>query len=212
MGARDVSAKRVAVAVVLLVAAVSAALLAVDLRSWRTAVARGDARFALAPSSASWETRTMFPFDPARSILGLPSQLELRAAAKQFVHLRAVGNGVDNGYSESLARGALEETLTRIAAGPDRVRDSDAALMLGILAFADTRQRGAAAPAPVEQSVGDFQDAVADDPANADAKYDLELLLRYLVATGTRTGSNGSSAGPAKGHKGAGAGQAGTGY
>lgn len=206
------SLKRLAAAMVLVVAAVAAALLAVDLRSWRTAVARGDARFAQSPASASWNAGTAFPFDPARGILGLQSQLELRSAAQRFLHLRAVGNGVDNGYSESQQRGALEEVLTRLAAGPDRARDSDASLMLAILAFADTRRRDAAAPAPVEQAVGDFQDAVTQDPANADAKYDLELLLRYLVATGTRTGSNGSSAGPAKGHKGAGAGQPGTGY
>lgn len=204
--------KHVAVAVVLVVAAVAAALLAVDLRSWRTAVARGDAQFAQSPASARWRASTAFPFDPARRILGLPSQLELRSAAQRFVHLRAIGNGVDNGYSESQQRGALEEVLTLLAAGPDRARDSDASLMLAILAFADTRHRGAAAPAPVDQAVGDFQNAVTEDPANADAKYDLELLLRYLVATGKRTGSNGSSAGPAKGHKGAGAGQPGSGY
>lgn len=204
--------KGAATAIVLLAAAVAAALLAVDLRSWQTAVARGDARFARAPASASWHAATVFPLDPARAILDVSSELELRTSAKRFVHLRKVGNGVDNGYTESQQRGALEETLTRLAIGPDRARDSDASLMLGILAFADTRQRGAAAPAPVSQSVSDFQNAVTDDPTNRDAKYDLELLLRYLAATGTRTGSNGSSAGPAKGHKGAGAGQAGTGY
>lgn len=206
------SARRLVLAAALLVAAAAAALLATDLRTWRSAMVRGDESFVHAPASASWQPSTVFPLDPARGILGLSGQLALRRASRQFVHLRSIGNGIDNGYSESQERGALEAVLTRLAAGKDHVRDSDASLMLGILAFADTRQQGASAPAPVEQSVGDFQTAVTDDPGNTDAKYDLELLLRYLVATGTRTGSNGSSAGPAKGHKGAGAGQAGTGY
>jgi hypothetical protein len=207
-----VRTRRVAVAVLLLVAALVAALLASDLRSWRSAVARGDAEFAQSPAEASWRADTLLPFHTGRNVLGLSSQLALRSAAQQFVHLQSVGNGLDNGYSESQQRGALEGTLTRLAAGPDRARNSAAELMLGILAFLDTRQRGAAAPAPVEQAVSDFQAAVTDDPANTNAKYDLELLLRYLAARGTRVGSNNTSGGPAKGHKGAGGGLPGRGY
>ncbi|HEY4411745.1 MAG TPA: hypothetical protein VGN06_01995 [Gaiellaceae bacterium] len=206
------SGRRVTVVIVLLGAAVVAGLLAADVSGWRTAVARGDAEFAQSPASANWHAGTVLPFHVARGILGLSDQLALRSAAKQFVYVRSLGNGVDNGYSESLQRGALEGILTRLAAGPDRARDSDADLMLGILAFADTRQHGAGAPAPVDQAVADFQSAVTENPANTDAKYDLELLLRYLVATGSRTGSNNTSGGPAKGHKGAGGGQPGTGY
>lgn len=203
---------RVAVFVALLAAAVVVGLLAADINGWRTAVARGDAEFAQSPANADWHAGTVLPFHVARGILGLSDQLALRSAAQQFVHVRSLGNGIDNGYSESLQRGTLEGMLTRLAAGHDRARDSDADLMLGILAFADTRQRGAGAPAPVDQAVADFQSSVTENPANTDAKYDLELLLRYLVATGSRTGSNNTSGGPAKGHKGAGGGQPGTGY
>ncbi|HEY2072662.1 MAG TPA: hypothetical protein VGG88_03720 [Gaiellaceae bacterium] len=203
---------RVALALALIAAAVFAALLAADLRSWPAAVARGDARFAQSPAAAGWTADTLLPFDPARSILGLSDQLELRSAARQFEHLQAVGNGIDNGFSESQQRGTLEAVLSRLATGPDGVRDSDAEVMLGILAFADTRQHGAGAPASVDQAVSDFQNAVIDDPANANAKLDLEQLLRYLVAKGSRIGSNNASGGPAKGHKGAGGGQPGTGY
>ena len=124
--------RRVAVAVVILAAAVAAGLLAADVNSWRTAVARGDARFAQSPANASWHADTVLPFHVARTILGLSDQLALRSAAKQFVHLRSVGNGVDNGYSESLQRGALEGVLTQLAAGPDRVRDSEAECALAV--------------------------------------------------------------------------------
>lgn len=206
------SRTRVALALALIAAAVVAAMLTGDLRSWQTVVARGDVRFAQSPAAAGWNADTLLPFDPARSILGLSDQLGLRSAAQRFEHLQAVGNGIDNGYSESQQRGALEAVLARLATGPDGARDSDAELMLGILAFADMRQRGTGAPASVDQAVSDFQTAVIDDPANANAKLDLEQLLRYLVAKGSRIGSNNASGGPAKGHKGAGGGQPGNGY
>jgi hypothetical protein len=204
--------KRTALAALLLATAAAAALLAADLRSWRTAISRGDVQFARIPAAASWRADTLLPFHAARSILGISDQVALRSAEQQFVHLRAIGNGIDNGFTESQQRGALEQVMTRLSTGPDKARDSDAELMLGILAFADTRSRGTSAPAPVVQAVADFQAAVTDDPTNTNAKYDLELLLRYLVAKGTRTGSTNAAGGPAKGHKGAGGGAPGTGY
>jgi hypothetical protein len=84
--------------------------------------------------------------------------------------------------------------------------------MLGILAFADSRPVGPSAPAPVDQSVGAFQAAVRADPTNEAAKYNLELLLRRLVAKGTRRGPNGSASGPSLGRNGASGGLPGHGY
>jgi len=89
---------------------------------------------------------------------------------------------------------------------------SEADNLLGILAFADSTQTGPAAPAPVDQSVADFQAAVRLEPGNVDAKFNLELLLHQLLARGIRPGSNSSAGGPAKGHRGAGGGLPGRGY
>jgi hypothetical protein len=202
----------IVVALLLLAAAVVASLLASDVSAWRTALTRGDARFAESPASARWRADPVLPFDPARRILGIGDQLKLRSATQRFFHVRAAGNGLDNGYIESQQRGALETVLSGLGSGPDAERDSDAELMLGILSYMDSHRQGPGAPASPNQAVAAFQSAVLDDPANANAKLDLELLLRYLQAKGTRTGSNGSSAGPAKGHKGAGGAQPGSGY
>ena len=90
--------RRIAVTVVLLAAAVAAGLLAADVNGWRTAVARGDAEFAQSPANADWHAGTVLPFHAARGILGLADQLALRSAAQEFVHVRSLGNGVDNGY------------------------------------------------------------------------------------------------------------------
>ena len=203
---------RLVLAVVLLAAAVVAVLLAADLRSWNDAVHAGDAEYARDPGSAAWSAATVLPFDPALRILGLSDQLAFRRAATTFTQLVAQGNGVDNGYRESLARGSLETVLTGLANGSDHRVDSDAENMLGILAFADSQQLGPNAPAPVERSVAAFQAAVQLDPTNEAAKYNLELLLHTLVAKGVRTGSSSTSGGPSKGHRGAGGGLPGRGY
>jgi hypothetical protein len=50
------------------------------------------------------------------------------------------------------------------------------------------------------------------DPTNAAAQYNLELLLRMLLAHGQRVGPNSAPGPRATGRKGAGAGQPGTGY
>lgn len=203
---------RLASAVVLLALSAFAALLAADLRSWRSAVGRGDALFAQRPAAARWSTSTLLPFDPALHALALGDQLALRRAARRFVAVAAEGNGLDNGFSESAQRGALENALTSLARTPDRARASEADELLGMLAFVDSRQRGPSGPAPVERSEAAFAAAVQADPSNTAAKYDLELLLRNLLAKGVRPGSNNSGGGPAKGHKGAAGGQPGRGY
>jgi hypothetical protein len=206
------SALRVVSAAVLLVLAVFAVLLAADLRNWRTAVARGDTTFAESPSAADWSAATSLPFDPALRLLGLSNQLALRRAERRFVTVSAEGNGLDNGYSESAQRGSLEGELTNLARTSNPARASEADNLLGILAFADSRQNGPTGAAPVERSQADFQAAVQADPTNETAKYNLELLLRDLLAKGVRSGSNDAGGGPAKGHKGAAGGQPGRGY
>jgi len=203
---------RVALALVLLALAAFAIALAVDLHAWQGAVSSGDTRFLQAPGTATWTTSDVVPFRLAERILALPGQLAFRRAAQSFVLVKAAGNGVDNGYSESRTRGELEAQLALLARGPSSLRDSEADNLLGILAFLDSQENGPSAPAPVDRSVGDFQAAVQLDPANEDAKFNLEWLLHELVAHGERPGSSASSAGPAKGHTGAGGGTPGKGY
>lgn len=206
------SAARLGLAALLLGAAIATVFLAADIRRSRDGIRAGDVQFAQQPSAATWTASTILPFAAAKRILGLSGPLAFRAAAKSFISVQAAGNGLDNGYSESRDRGALEQVLTGLATGPDSRQDSAAENLLGILAFDDSRQRGPSAPAPVDRSVADFQAAVELDPSNEDAKFNLELLLREMLARGVRPGSNGSSSGPAKGKQGAGGGLPGRGY
>ena len=67
-------------------------------------------------------------------------------------------------------------------------------------------------PDQSEAAIGDFQNAVRDDPQNTTAKFDLELLLRVLSAQGVRLGSNNQSGAASTGRHGAGGGIPGSGY
>lgn len=203
---------RVAAAAVLLVMAVVAALLAADVRAWQSAVRIGDLRFSQNPGYADWTAATLLPGDPARTLLGIGNQLAFRHAVQTFVTVAAEGQGFDNGYSESRDRAAAEAVLTTLAAGPNTQRDSEADNLLGILAYTDSKQTGPYAPSPVERSESDFRSAVSLDPTNDDAKFNLEWLMRQLVAQGSRAGANGSAGASKKGHNGAGGGVPGKGY
>jgi hypothetical protein len=205
-------AARIAVAGILLVLAVAAALLAADVRAWQGAVRTGDLRFSQNPGYAEWTASPLLPGDPARSLLGIGSQIAFRNAVKTFVTVAAEGQGFDNGYSESRDRAGAEAVLTTLAAGTNKQRDSEADNLLGILAYTDSKQTGPYAPSPVERSESDFRSAVSLDPTNEDAKFNLEWLMRQLVAEGSRKGANGSAGASKKGHNGAGGGVPGKGY
>ncbi len=191
---------------------VLAALLAADVRSRHDALRAGDLRFAQNPAAATWAAPVRLPGDPALRLLGVRGDLAFRRVAQRVAAVRTAANGVDNGVSESRTRGEVEALLVDQARSGDARRASAADNLAGILAFDDSRQLGAGAPAPVDRSVADFEDAIRRDPGNDDAKFNLELLLRELVARGVRPGSNGAPGGPAHGRRGAGAGLPGHGY
>ncbi len=203
---------RTVAAAALLVLAVLFALLAADVRSRAEAVTAGDLRFAGDPGASTWSARARLPGDPALRLLGIEGDLAFRRAARRFTAVRAAGVGFDNGLSTNRERGEVEAVLADQGRSRHALRASAADNLSGILAFEDSRRLGAGAPAPVERSVGEFQAAVRRDPGNADAKFNLELLLRALVAKGVRPGSNGAPGGPSQGRRGAGAGLPGHGY
>ena len=175
-------ASRIAAVAALLALAAVLAFVAADVLGWRTAMHRGDREFARAPASAVWRASTVLPSDPARDLLGLALPLRFRGAEQSFAAVQAAGRGYDNGLSETRTRGELEAELAELAQSGDHALASQADNLLGILAFADSTQTGPIAPAPVDQSVGDFQSAIRLDPANEDAKFNLELLLHQLIA------------------------------
>jgi hypothetical protein len=204
--------RRGALALLPLGVAAVLALLAADAAGWHDAIRSGDRTLVASPTEATWHSASVLPGDPAKSLLALDTPLAFRAAQQSFVAVEAAGTGYDNGVSEARTRGELEAQLSELARGGDHVLASAADNLLGILAYADATPSGPIAPAPVDQAVADFGAAIRLDPADDDAKVNLELLLDALRAKGTRSGSSNSVGGPAKGKSGAGGGIPGRGY
>lgn len=187
-------------------------LVAADVVRWRDAIEHGH------------RADTTLPFGAARRLLALDDDLALRRAVLLY---RGVARQARS-YDPTLVRRArieAEIALADVAASQSGPQASQADDLLGILAFADSTAStdtspfgsafgGATAgpPAPVEGSVGAFQNAVSLDGRNEAAKYNLELVLRLLKAHGQRAGGT-PSAGPRGGGKrGAGGGTPGRGY
>lgn len=199
-------ALRFAPALVLGALAVAAALLAADVRGWQNAFAGGTVRESAAPAAA-----TRLPGDPARGLLGVDDDLRFREALRGFVRVVGLRTRLDNAAGVTAQRAHVETQLAALAHG-NGARASQAATLLGVLAFGDLSRGGGRDVSQAQTAVADFESAVRADPSDEIAKFDLELALRGLEARGVRTGPNGGSGAGARGRRGAGSGTPGSGY
>jgi hypothetical protein len=162
------------------VLAIVLALFTRDVGRWPQALRSGDVAAAdpARRGGVSWTVDEALPFSPARAALGVGDDLAFRRAAVSFrrAYTRDLGLARSSDFGEARIR--AETALAReIRGDPDRVRASTASNLLGILALVDA----AAAPAgnvPIDRSVFEFQDAIRLDPANEQAKTNLELLYQ----------------------------------
>jgi hypothetical protein len=198
------------VAALALVLAAVAGLLARDVRAWDDALRRGDETFAAVPREGGWSASPLLPADPARRLLALDDDLAIRRAIRAFVVARATPRGFDNGVARAAALAAAESSLSAVAGEGSPKQTSQASDLLGVLLAPTGRVSGGSAPEEAARSA--FEAAVRADPANTDAKYNLELLLRRELPTGVREGPGGGSGSRGSGRRGAGSGTPGRGY
>jgi len=171
-------------ALVLLVLAAALAVFAHDVRAWQTTVKHDDLRFQADPSAARlWKPSTLLPGDPASLALSTQKTTEWRHALQNFYYTRLGFDPQTNADSSTLAANTEKrlQKMTLTAATP--AERSDAANLLGVLvittatAAAIGNNEGVVAQT-LRQTEGYFQQAIADDPTNDDAKQNLELILR----------------------------------
>lgn len=179
--------------------AVVAVLLAQDLRAWPHAIEHDRA-----PSST-------IPYDAAERILGLRDQLELRLALVDVRRVVKQQVQLSDALGVQGERAAAENRLAVLAGSADRRVASQAEDVLGVLSFGDLARGGFQGRPQAETALGAFQNAVRLDPSNAAARWNLEVVLRLLVAHGVRTGP-GQSAGAGTGRHGASGGALGRGF
>jgi hypothetical protein len=203
------TALRIALVALLAAGAVAMALLADDVGSWRSAIARGDAVYAATPSSALWSPGTRVG-GTAELLLGTGDDLRLRRALQLYVDVSKLRLRLDNAVEVETARARAQDALERVARAHDRRSASQALTLLGILAFRAAAAGGA--QSQVDAAIADFTDALRADRGNEQAAYDLELLLRRIAAHGSRTAPGQGSGFGRSGRRGGGGGQAGNGY
>jgi hypothetical protein len=169
------------VALVCALAAIVLGLLAADVAAWRSTVARDDLRFRASPTHAAlWEPSTHLPGDPASALVGTGSTIQWRRTLQYFWYSRIGSNPEIRMDTPTLRAEAQDKLLKEIASAPTPAQRSKAANLLGVLVVTT--------PAPgrdqdvilqiLKRAAGYFQQAIEIDPANVDAKQNLELVYR----------------------------------
>lgn len=200
---------RVALAVVLAALAVLTALAGADVRGWRSALAGGDAVYLVSPARATWTPNTRVG-GVAETLLGVHTDVELRQALQLYIDTAKLHLRLDNAVDVATARAGAQDALEQLSRSSGSRTRSQVLTLLGILAYGATAAGGS--QSQVDAAISDFTDAVRADPADEQAAYDLELLLRLTAARGSRVEPGQRGGFGRTGHRGAGGGQAGSGY
>jgi hypothetical protein len=200
---------RLSVAAVLVALAVVAAVLAGDVRAWHSSLVAGDAAYASTPSRASWTADARLG-GVSEALLGIRDDVQLRDALQRYVDASKLHLRLDNALTVESARAQAQDALEQVSHARDPRRVSQVLTLLGILAYRASASGGA--QSQVDAAISDFTDAVRADPANKQAAFDLELLLRLTAARGSRVEPGQGGGFGRTGRRGAGSGQPGSGY
>jgi hypothetical protein len=194
--------------------AVAFALLATDVSRWPGALKAGDARYRTNPDEAGlWRPDELAPRRLARDLLGLDDDLAYRRAVQGLRVARLEGPSVTDPNLSLLRSDAQARLLEIMESEGDPARRSQAANLMGVVALvslvAEERDRAIL----FSTAVRSFRRAIALDPGNNDAKYNLELSLqrgRQLQLSEAAGGKDPAPGG--QGQRGAGTGDPGSGY
>ena len=187
-------------------------LLAVDVHTWQTTLTRDDLRFRAMHSHRSlWRPQTTLPGDPARQLLGLGDAISYRRAVQLFWFSR-VGSDPETRQDLPTTRAQAQQDLQSIvdSARTSGERSSAANLLGIIVATSPLVTDPQAQTQTLKHAAEFFQQAIAIDPANYDAKQNLQLVLLLKKPGHSRIGRDARGGyGFGRGH---GVSKGGTGY
>ena len=203
-------------ALVCLVLALGFVLLARDVAASRSALTQGDVEYRVAPATTGlWRASTVVPYDLAVTLLGTKDDVKLRRAVRA-VSLARLGDptaSVSDPQVALLQNDAQARLDDIVANAKDRKQRSRAAGLLGVVGLARLVSETQDRIALLGATVATLQLAVALDPTNDDAKYNLEYALQRSRGVQLTEGGGGQNPSPGgSGSTGAGAGDAGSGY
>jgi hypothetical protein len=156
------------------------ALLAVDVSVWRSTVARDDLRFRALPAHRNlWRPPTTLPGDPASLLIGTGTTISYRRALQDFWFSRIGSNPVVREDTPTLRAAAQNKLLTLISSAPSTQQRSTAANLLGVLVVTTPSIGDSGGTTQIlTRAAQYFQEAIALNPGNTNAKENLELVLR----------------------------------
>jgi hypothetical protein len=201
---------KTALAVLALAASAFLAVFAWDVLRWRGELETQDVRFLAAPTQVSFSTPSaLIPFGAAERTLDAGDDLAFRKQLQGYARVRP---GVAFTPALLALRAETQTGLAELARrDPDARRRSRAANMIGVVALNESLapRDPEALTNLITGAIGSFRSAVEIDPANADAKANLEQALR--IAKAATLGGDAPSGGRNTGEE-AGLGQSGSGY
>lgn len=156
-------------------------LFALDARAWQSSVRRDDMRFrALLDHGDLWKPATILPGDPAGAALATSDTVRWRHALQSFWYTHIGANPQAQEDLPKLRARAQSELLDLESSATTPAERSSAANLLGVLVITTPVSAGSqtAQIQTLKESIQYFQQAVELDPGNAQAKQNLELVLR----------------------------------
>lgn len=196
--------------------ALGLALLALDVDRSRAALGRGDVDYRIAPETPDlWTASTLVPLDAAVSLLGTEDDVQLRRAVRSVRLARLNDLSASSSDPEvALIRNDAQARLDAIVGGEGTAKQkSRAAGLLGAMGLARLVSETQDRVAVLGSAVANLQLAIALDPGNDEAKYNLELALQRARGIQLTEGAGGQNPSPGgSGSSGAGAGDPGSGY
>jgi hypothetical protein len=168
-------------ALVCMATAIVVALLAADVSGWRSIIARDDIRFRALPAHRHlWHPATILPGDPAAFLLGTDSTVSYRHALQYFWFSRIGSNPDVRQDTPTLRANAQNQLLSIVTSALSARQRSTAANLLGVLVVTTPSigGSGGGTTAVLTRAAEYFQQSIALDAGNADAKENLELVLR----------------------------------
>jgi tetratricopeptide (TPR) repeat protein len=166
--------------VVLLVLAVAAALVARDAAAVRRAVEHSDLTFLENQPvyERLWHLDTTIPY-PAR-LFGIEDDLLYRHALRKYAAEERRQQGRVNFSSPGLRAEAQAALSIAENSNLSPAQRSKLANLQGLLSYDETLSNPLDASGLAQQALEHFHRAVKIDPSNAEAKYNLEYLLRLV--------------------------------
>jgi hypothetical protein len=171
--------KPAALAVLALAGLALIALAADSLVTWRQ-LSADDFRYQAAPTRQSglWEELGLLPADVTSRVLGVQDDVAYRRATSLFTRSKP-GRAPYPGPGLAARRGQATLLLTRTSQAESNAhRRSQLLNFLGSLPLDRRIQDQAERASVLQNAIGIFESAVRVDPENADAKTNLELVLR----------------------------------